>query len=93
MVVVQMMQPSLPKSSYGDMVNAFWSYITHIGRNAFDIHVTFDQYIEDSAKAKPRKRRGDSQRMKAYKIQPDMKISEWKLALAEGYFNRELSKV
>ena len=44
-----MMQPSSPKSSYGDMAKAFWSYIIH---NAFDIHVTLTDTLKTVLKHK-----------------------------------------
>ena len=55
MTVVQMMQPSSPKSSYGDMAKAFWSYIIH---NALDIHLTLTDTLKTVLKHKHTSKEG-----------------------------------
>ena len=56
------------------------------------VNVVFDRYMPNSIKSQTRTKRGEFESQLSCHIQSDMKIPEWKRALTNGKFKRNLTK-
>ena len=94
MAVVQMLQPPTEKATYEMMASLFWTYILAHRQGASQVHVVFDQYIENSLKTQTRLKRGENvTSIGPVSLHPKMVVNDWKKVLSSTRSKKELTRL